>query len=74
MRQLAPNLAYLIPDNHNPTGLTLPRARARSGWRTIIAETRTRTIVDETITDMWLDEPVPAPLAASMTTRATIWC
>ena len=24
MRQLAPSLAYLVPDNHNPTGLTLP--------------------------------------------------
>jgi DNA-binding transcriptional MocR family regulator len=35
----------------------------------IIAETRTRTIIDETITDIWLDEPVPPPLAAAMTTR-----
>jgi DNA-binding transcriptional MocR family regulator len=35
----------------------------------IISETRTRTIVDETITDIWLDEPVPPPLAAAMTTR-----
>ena len=35
----------------------------------IISETRTRTIVDETMTDMWLDEPVPPPLAAAMTAR-----
>ena len=35
----------------------------------IISDTRTRTIVDETMTDVWLDEPVPAPTAASMTTR-----
>ena len=35
----------------------------------IIAETRTRTIIDETITDMWLDEEMPAPFAASMTSR-----
>ena len=68
MRQLAPSLAYLIPDNQNPTGLTLPVA-GRKQLAHIIAETRTRTIIDETITDMWLDEPVPAPLAASMTTR-----
>ena len=68
MRQLVPSLAYLIPDNHNPTGLTLPPAD-RKQLAHIIAETRTRTIVDETITDMWLDEPVPAPLAAAMTTR-----
>lgn len=68
MRQLAPNLAYLIPDNQNPTGLTLPVA-GREHLARVIAETRTRTIIDETITDMWLDEPVPAPLAASMTAR-----
>jgi DNA-binding transcriptional MocR family regulator len=68
MRQLAPSLAYLIPDNHNPTGLTLPESERRELAR-IIAETRTRTIIDETITDMWLDQPVPAPLAASMTSR-----
>ena len=68
VRQLSPSLAYLIPDNHNPTGLTLP-AQDRKRLARIIAETRTRTIIDETIIDMWLDEPVPAPLAAAMTTR-----
>ncbi|MGH3644528.1 MAG: PLP-dependent aminotransferase family protein, partial [Mycobacterium sp.] len=68
VRQLSPSLAYLIPDNHNPTGMTLPPA-GRRRLAHIIAETRTRTIVDETITDMWLDEAVPPPLAASMTSR-----
>lgn len=68
IRQLAPNLAYLIPDNHNPTGMTLP-APERKRLAHIISDTRTRTIIDETITDMWLDEPVPAPLAASTTAR-----
>ncbi|MGE0217131.1 PLP-dependent aminotransferase family protein [Mycolicibacterium sp.] len=68
IRQLAPNLAYLIPDNQNPTGMTLP-AEERKRLAHIISDTRTRTIVDETITDMWLDEQVPAPVAASMTSR-----
>lgn len=68
MRQVTPTLAYLIPDNHNPTGMTLPVA-GRKRLAQIIAETRTRTVVDETITDMWLDEQVPAPFAASMSTR-----
>jgi DNA-binding transcriptional MocR family regulator len=68
VRQLTPSLAYLIPDNHNPTGMTLPWA-GRQRLAQIIAETRTRAIIDETITDMWLDEPVPAPLAAAMTSR-----
>jgi DNA-binding transcriptional MocR family regulator len=71
MRQMAPTLAYLIPDNQNPTGLTLPTA-GREQLARIIAETRTRTIIDETITDMWLDEPVPPPLAAAMTTRSEL--
>jgi DNA-binding transcriptional MocR family regulator len=71
MRQMAPTLAYLIPDNQNPTGLTLPTA-GREQLARIIAETRTRTIIDETITDVWLDEPVPPPLAAAMTTRSEL--
>ncbi|MDT5336850.1 MAG: hypothetical protein QOD90_2355, partial [Mycobacterium sp.] len=68
VRQLSPNLAYLIPDNHNPTGMTLPPA-GRTRLAQIIAETRTRTIIDETITDMSLDDTVPPPFAASMTSR-----
>jgi DNA-binding transcriptional MocR family regulator len=68
LRQLAPSLAYLVPDNHNPTGLTLP-ASARKQLAHIISETHTRTIVDETMTDVWLDQPVPSPMAAAMTTR-----
>jgi DNA-binding transcriptional MocR family regulator len=68
VRQLAPNLAYLVVDNHNPTGMTLSEAgRRRLG--SIIAETRTRTIIDETIADMWLDRPAPAPMAAFMPSR-----
>lgn len=68
VRQLAPNLAYLIPDNHNPTGLTLP-TDDRKRLAHIISETRTRTLIDETMSDIWLDEPVPPPLVAAMTSR-----
>ena len=68
IKQLAPNLAYLIPDQHNPTGLTMPVAQ-RAELARIVAETRTRTIIDETMTDTWLDQPVPPPVAASMTQR-----
>lgn len=68
IRQLAPVLAYTIPDSHNPTGFTMPpEERNRLGH--IISETRTRTIVDESIMDMWLDAPPPAPLAASIPSR-----
>lgn len=68
IRQLSPNLAYLIPDNQNPTGLTMS-AEDRKHLAHIISDTRTRTIIDETMTDVWLDEPVPAPVAAAVTSR-----
>lgn len=68
VRQLAPSLAYLIPDNHNPTGFTMPQEeRIRLGH--IISDTRTRTVVDESIMDMWIDEAPPAPLAAAVPRR-----
>jgi DNA-binding transcriptional MocR family regulator len=68
IRQLAPSLAYFIPDNQNPTGLTMPESE-RKRLAHIISETRTRTIIDETMTDVWLDQPVPSPVAAAMTAR-----
>jgi DNA-binding transcriptional MocR family regulator len=68
VHQLSPSLAYFIPDNQNPTGLTMP-ASDRKRLADIISETRTRTIIDETILDMWLDGPLPAPMAAAMSTR-----
>ncbi len=68
INQVAPNPAYFIPDNQNPTGITMP-ADDRKRLARIISETRSGTIIDETILDMWLDGPMPTPLAASMTTR-----
>jgi len=68
VHQLGPKLAYLIPDNHNPTGHTLP-APDRKRLAHIITATRTRTIIDETIGDIWLDQPAPPPLAAELTRR-----
>jgi DNA-binding transcriptional MocR family regulator len=66
--QLHPRLAYTIPHFQNPTGhlmepdcqASLARAARRAGsW----------LLADETITDVALDTPVPAPFAASI--RAT---
>lgn len=68
LHQMSPTLAYLIPDNQNPTGMTMPAADRKRLAR-IIGETRTRTVIDETILDMWLDEPAPGPVAAEMTSR-----
>ncbi|TXI41607.1 MAG: PLP-dependent aminotransferase family protein [Mycobacterium sp.] len=70
-RQLAPALAYLVPDNQNPTGMSMS-VDDRKRLCDIVGETRTRTIIDETLTDVWLDEPVPAPVAASLGARADL--
>ncbi len=71
VRQLAPTLAYFVPDNHNPTGFSMPPAD-RKRICDIVAETRTRTVVDETLTDVWLDTPMPPPVAASMSSRTDL--
>ncbi|MFF2807959.1 PLP-dependent aminotransferase family protein [Streptomyces sp. NPDC058000] len=63
LRHAVPQLAYLIPDFHNPTGCLMPdeervrilRAAQRSG---------TWLVVDETMTDLALDVPAPAPFVS----------
>ncbi|WP_329097801.1 MocR-like transcription factor YczR [Streptomyces sp. NBC_01439] len=63
LRQTVPRLAYVIPDFHNPTGALMPpQQRLR-----LLAATRatgTWLVVDETIADIALDVPAPAPLAS----------
>ncbi|QDQ12291.1 PLP-dependent aminotransferase family protein [Streptomyces spectabilis] len=63
LRHAVPQLAYLIPDFHNPTGLLMPddtRARVlRAAHRC-----GTWLVVDETLTDLALDVPAPLPCAA----------
>ncbi|MEU5686005.1 PLP-dependent aminotransferase family protein [Streptomyces venezuelae] len=62
-RASVPQLAYLIPDFHNPTGCLMPeeertrvlRAAQRSGsW----------LVVDETLAELALDVPAPLPFAS----------
>ncbi|WP_433438350.1 PLP-dependent aminotransferase family protein [Nonomuraea sp. CA-141351] len=63
LREVVPQLAYLIPDFHNPTGLLMPdqervrilRAAQRAGsW----------LVIDETLADLALDVPAPPPFAS----------
>ncbi|MBJ3814930.1 PLP-dependent aminotransferase family protein [Shimwellia pseudoproteus] len=61
--QTAPRLAYLIPDYHNPTGRCMD-ADTRAAVAGIAAQTRTAIVVDETMVDLWFDNPPPPPLAA----------
>ncbi|WP_046779826.1 PLP-dependent aminotransferase family protein [Streptomyces yangpuensis] len=63
LRQTVPRLAYVIPDFHNPTGALMP---GEERLRLLAATRRTGTwlVVDETIADIALDVPAPAPLAS----------
>ena len=63
LRQSAPRLAYLIPDHHNPTGLTLPPAD-REQLVAHARATRTPLVIDETMVGLHLDgEPAPSVAA-----------
>src|SRR3954447_4140177 len=61
LRQAAPRLAYVIPDFHNPTGLPLPDAD-RGRLVALARAARTPLVVDETLSDLPLEGPAPAPV------------
>ena len=64
LRQVAPRVAYLIPDFHNPTGALMSDAdRERVGR--VLARTRTTAVVDESMVALALDgQEMPAPFAS----------
>jgi DNA-binding transcriptional MocR family regulator len=59
-------LAYLIPDFHNPTGLCMPAATRRR------LRLRCTQIIDETMADLALDGPPPTPFAAYNAAAITV--
>ncbi|SEG76439.1 DNA-binding transcriptional regulator, MocR family, contains an aminotransferase domain [Actinacidiphila yanglinensis] len=63
LRQAMPQLAYLIPDFHNPTGCLMPDGERA---RTLRAAQRSGTwlIIDEALAELALDVAAPAPFAA----------
>jgi DNA-binding transcriptional MocR family regulator len=64
LRQTAPRMAYLSPDFQNPTGL-LASADERAALARAVTRARTRTIIDETLVELALDEDAgPPPLAS----------
>ncbi|MER7764990.1 PLP-dependent aminotransferase family protein [Streptomyces sp. NPDC097619] len=63
LRQTLPRAAYVIPDFQNPTGALMP-PEDRLRLLTETRRTGTTLVVDETIADIALDVPPPAPLAA----------
>jgi DNA-binding transcriptional MocR family regulator len=64
VRDAAPRLAYLIPDLQNPTGAVLPAAD-RERVVALARRTGTPLLVDETLAEVWINEPLPAPVPAA---------
>jgi DNA-binding transcriptional MocR family regulator len=58
-------LAYLMPDNHNPTGATMPRDQ-RERIVALAAEQGTTLIIDETIGGLELDGQAAQPPFATL--------
>ncbi|QCX79950.1 2-aminoadipate transaminase [Streptomyces sp. YIM 121038] len=63
LRQAAPRIAYLVPDFQNPTGALMGREQ-RVRILQAARATGTWLLVDETIADIALDVPPPAPFAS----------
>ncbi|MFJ8312851.1 MULTISPECIES: PLP-dependent aminotransferase family protein [unclassified Streptomyces] len=63
LRQTAPRLAYLIPDFQNPTG-ALMSTEQRTRLLRAARATGTWLLIDETMAEMALAAPAPAPFAS----------
>ncbi len=63
VRDAAPRLVYVIPDFQNPTGAVLA-AEGRERLVALARRTGTTLLVDETLSELWLDGPVPPPVAS----------
>ena len=63
LRQTAPRLAYLIPDFQNPTG-ALMSTEQRTRLLRAARATGTWLLIDETMAEMTLSAPAPAPFAS----------
>ena len=72
LRQTAPRLAYLIPDFHNPTALTMPDA-VRVDVAAALQRNRTTAVIDESMVELALEGQSPAtPLGAFLPDAVTI--
>lgn len=58
----SPALAYLMPDNHNPTGASMPTEQLADALA-IAAAHGTVVIVDETMGELTIDGPARPPVA-----------
>ena len=64
IQRTSPSLGYLMPDNHNPTGISMP-IEQRERVLALAAAHGTTLIADETMGELHLDAPVDTrPFAA----------
>lgn len=64
VRQTAPRAAWMVVDFHNPTGWLLT-AEDRQRLAIAFARSRTTAIIDETLSELWLDgQDMPPPFAS----------
>ena len=61
-RRAAPALAYVVPDNHNPTGASLAAA-GRAALAAVASATGTVLVVDETMVELTIDADEAEPVA-----------
>jgi DNA-binding transcriptional MocR family regulator len=72
LRQVAPRLAYLVPDFHNPTG-NLMGEEQRAAVGRALSRSRTVPLVDETLAEMALDDlDMPRPMGAFAPAAITV--
>ncbi len=63
LQRSSPALGYLMPDNHNPTGRTMPEEQ-RAWLMTLAARQGTTIIADETMAELGFDgQPTQPPMA-----------
>jgi len=62
IRRGSPALAYLMPDNHNPTGATMPTALLERTLALAAAQ-GTVVLIDETMGELTIDGPTRPPAA-----------
>jgi len=64
-QRTSPVLAYLMPDNHNPTGMSMPASQREKLIR-LAAEQGTTLLIDETIGGLELDGQLRPPPFATL--------
>lgn len=64
VRRTRPRLVYLVASVHNPLGVSLPPSQRRAVARLVAEAPDTLFVEDDTLRELWLTSPPPAPIAA----------